>query len=170
MKSPVFVPVHLTVEAGEGSPRARRAHEFVSLVCFPRHPREGVKVLGNKDAAATLAVSDLQRARDFYENTLGLEAAQETAGAVLYRSGNSVVLVYPSEYAGTNQATAASWAVGDEFDSIVPALKEKGVTFEHYDDLPETTREGDVHQIGDFRAVWFKDPDGNILNLIDQSM
>ena len=71
-------------------------------------------MLGNKDAAVTLAVSDLVRARDFYENTLGLEPAQEPPGAVLYRSGQSVVLVYPSEYAGTNQATAASWAVGDD--------------------------------------------------------
>ncbi len=126
-------------------------------------------MLAGKDAAATLAVSDLQRARDFYENTLGLEAVQEPPGAILYRSGNSVVLVYPSEYAGTNKATAASWAVGDDFDSIVQALKDNGVTFEHYD-LPETTREGDVHLMGDFKAVWFKDPDGNILNLINQSM
>lgn len=127
-------------------------------------------MLGGKNAAATLAVSDLQRARDFYENTLGLEAVQEPPGAILYRSGDSVVLVYPSEYAGTNKATAVAWAVGDDFDSIVQTLKEKGVAFEHYDDLPETTREGDVHRMGDSKAVWFKDPDGNILNLINQSM
>jgi catechol 2,3-dioxygenase-like lactoylglutathione lyase family enzyme len=137
---------------------------------LPASPaRDGATLLAGKDAAATLAVSDLQRARDFYENTLGLEAVQEPPGAILYRSGNSVVLVYPSEYAGTNKATAASWAVGDDFDSIVQALKDNGVTFEHYD-LPETTREGDVHLMGDFKAVWFKDPDGNILNLINQSM
>jgi catechol 2,3-dioxygenase-like lactoylglutathione lyase family enzyme len=127
-------------------------------------------MLAGKDAAATLAVSNLERARDFYENTLGLEAVQEPPGAILYRSGNSVVLVYPSEYAGTNKATAASWAVGADFDSIVQALTDKGVTFEHYDDLPETTREGDVHRMGDFKTVWFKDPDGNILNLINESM
>ena len=127
-------------------------------------------MLGGKDAAAVLAVSDLQRARNFYENTLGLEAVQEAPGAILYRSGGSVVLVYPSEYAGTNKATAATWAVGDDFDTIVQDLKDKGVTFEHYDDLPETTREGDVHQMGDFKSVWFKDPDGNILNLVNQSM
>jgi catechol-2,3-dioxygenase len=123
-------------------------------------------MLGGKDAAATLAVSDLGRARDFYENTLGLAPQQEVPGAVLYKSGSSVVLVYPSEYAGTNQATAASWAVGDDFDAIVQDLRDKGVTFEHYD-LPETTREGDVHMTGEFKAVWLKDPDGNILNLID---
>ena len=80
------------------------------------------------------------------------------------------MLVYPSEYAGTNQATAASWAVGDDFDAIVQDLRAKGVTFEHYDDLPETTREGDVHVMDAYKAVWFKDPDGNILNLFNIAM
>jgi catechol 2,3-dioxygenase-like lactoylglutathione lyase family enzyme len=127
-------------------------------------------MLGGKDAAATLAVSDLQRAREFYENTLGLSLVQEQPGGILYKSGNSVVLVYPSEYAGTNQATAASWAVGDDFDAIVDELRSKGVSFEHYDDLPDTTREGDVHIADNFKAVWLKDPDGNILNLVNEAM
>jgi catechol 2,3-dioxygenase-like lactoylglutathione lyase family enzyme len=127
-------------------------------------------MLGGKDAAATLAVSDLQRARGFYENTLGLEPLVEVPESVLYRSGNAVVLVYPSEYAGTNQATAATWAVGDDFEAIVQELTTKGVTFEHYDDLPGTTREGDVHVVGDLRGVWFKDPDGNILSLVNMTM
>jgi catechol 2,3-dioxygenase-like lactoylglutathione lyase family enzyme len=122
-------------------------------------------MLGGKDAAATLAVSDLDAARDFYENTLGLAPLQEVPGAMLYKSGGSVVLIYPSEYAGTNQATAASWAVGEDFDAIIQGLQAKGITFEQYDDLPETTREGDVHIAGEFKAVWFKDPAGNILNL-----
>jgi hypothetical protein len=78
--------------------------------------------------------------------------------------------VYPSEVAGTNQATAASWVVGDEFDAIVQDLKTKGATFEHHDDLPETTCEGDVHVTGDRKSVWFKDPDGNILNLVNTPM
>ena len=126
-------------------------------------------MLGAKDAAVTLAVSDLERARQFYENTLGLSPLQELPGAVLYKSGNSVVLVYPSEFASTNQATAATWAAGDDFDAIVEDLRSKGVTFERYD-LPDTTREGDVHKLGDSRGVWFKDPDGNILSLVDETM
>ena len=105
-------------------------------------------MLGGKDAAVTLAVSDLQRARDFYESTLGLEPLLEVPESILYTSGSSVVLVYPSAYAGTNQATAATWAIGDDFEAIVQGLKTKGVTFEHYDDLPGTTREGDVHLVG----------------------
>jgi catechol 2,3-dioxygenase-like lactoylglutathione lyase family enzyme len=127
-------------------------------------------MLGGKNVAATLAVSDLQRARDFYEGTLGLEPLQEIPGSVLYKSGNSVVLVYPSEYAGTNQATAATWAVGDDFDAIVQDLQTKGAAFEHYDDLPDVTREGDVHVLGEVRGVWLKDPDGNILSLVSMAM
>jgi catechol 2,3-dioxygenase-like lactoylglutathione lyase family enzyme len=118
-------------------------------------------MLGTKDAAATIAVRD----KAFYVDTLGLTPVQEDPGGVLYKSGNSVVLVYPSEYAGTNQATAASWAAGDSFDAIVDDLRSKGVSFEHYDDLPNSTREGDVHVFGDMKGVWFKDPDGNILSL-----
>jgi catechol 2,3-dioxygenase-like lactoylglutathione lyase family enzyme len=131
-------------------------------------------MLGNKPAAATLPVGDLKAARDFYENTLGLspiqELGDETGGGVLYKSGDSVLLVYQSEYAGTNQGTAATWAVGDEFDSIVDALRQKGVTFEQYDNLPGTTRQGDIHTFDGMKAVWFKDPDGNILNVGDVPM
>ena len=127
-------------------------------------------MLGGKNAAATIAVSDLDRARDFYENTLGLTAVRDDPGGILYKSGDSVVLVYPSEYAGTNKATAATWAVGEEFDAIVEGLRAKGTTFERYDDLPDTTREGDVHMFGELKGVWFKDPDDNILSLINQPM
>jgi catechol 2,3-dioxygenase-like lactoylglutathione lyase family enzyme len=132
-------------------------------------------MLGDKTVIPTLAVSDMERARDFYENTLGLKQAPglpegADMGAIVYQSGSSAVLVYLSAYAGTNKATAAAWGVGDDFDAIVEDLKSKGVTFERYDDLPDTTREGDVHVTGEMRSVWFKDPDGNILNVGNVSM
>jgi catechol 2,3-dioxygenase-like lactoylglutathione lyase family enzyme len=130
-------------------------------------------MLGNKSAAATLPVGDMGAARNFYENVLGLSPIQELgedSDGVLYKSGDSVLLVYQSEYAGTNKGTAATWAVGGDFDSVVDALREKGVTFEHYDDLAGTTRDGDVHTFDGVRAVWFKDPSGNILNVGDMPM
>lgn len=132
-------------------------------------------MLGDKSVIATLAVSDMGRARDFYENTLGLRQAPglpegADAGAVVYQAGSSAVLVYQSAYAGTNKATAASWGVGDDFDTIVDDLRNKGVTFEHYDDLPDTTRNGDIHMAGEMKIVWFKDPDGNIINVGSSSM
>jgi hypothetical protein len=52
-------------------------------------------------------------------------------------------------------------------EGVVRALKAKGVTFEHYD-MPDTKREGDIHVSGDMKAAWFKDPDGNILNIINR--
>ena len=127
---------------------------------------------GDKDVAATIAVKDLDAARKFYGGTLGLKPIDTDSPdeeAILYGSGTSAVLVYRSQYAGTNQATAASWRVGDDFDAVVEELRSKGVSFEHYD-LPGATREGDVHVMGDLRAAWFKDPDGNILNIANQSM
>ena len=129
-------------------------------------------MLGDKDVVATLAVKDLDAARDFYENKLGLnrmDVPNADPETILYRSGSSAVLVYRSQYAGTNQATAASWAVGDDIESVIEGLKAKGVSFEHYD-LPGATREGDVHAFGEMKAAWFKDPDGNILNIVNQSV
>ena len=124
-------------------------------------------MLGDKLVAATIAVSDMKRARAFYEGVLGLNVTQDLGGAVIYGSGASAVFVYQSEFAGTNKATSATWGVGDAFDDVVQTLRDKGVTFEQYDDLPDTTRDGDVHSFADtgMRAVWFKDPDGNILNV-----
>ena len=123
--------------------------------------------LANTRAIANLPVRDLGRARAFYGDTLGL-AEVDHAGdnVVTYRSGDSQLLVYRSDYAGTNQATAATWVLGERVDDVVRALREKGVHFEHYDDLPDTQREGDVHVGCGMRVAWFKDPDGNILNLV----
>ena len=122
-------------------------------------------MLGERDAVVTIAVKNLDVARKFYEETLDLTPA-ETGDPefITYRSGNSQVGVYRSDYAGTNQATTVMWSVGEDLDDIVRELKRKGVTFEHYD-LPGMTLDGDVHVAGELRAAWFKDPDGNILNL-----
>jgi catechol 2,3-dioxygenase-like lactoylglutathione lyase family enzyme len=123
-------------------------------------------MLADKDAAPNLAVKDLKAAKKFYEGTLGLEAVgREGDELIAYRSGRSTLLVYKSQYAGSNKATAVTWTVGEELDDIVRALKGKGVRFEHYD-LPGMTRKGDVHVAGEMKAAWFKDPDGNILSLV----
>ena len=96
-----------------------------------------VDVLGSTNAAATIAVKDIAVAREFYEDKLGLELSGTEGESVRsYRSGSSTILVYESRFAGTNQATAATWLVGDALDAIVRALTAKGVAFEHYD-FPE---------------------------------
>lgn len=112
-----------------------------------------------------LPVKDLKEAGKFYEETLGLRRVEgEPDTALVYRSGDSTLCVYRSEFAGTNKGTAALWEI-DDVEGTVKELKAKGVTFEHYDDLPGLTRKGDVHLAGDFRVAWFKDPAGNILSV-----
>ena len=121
-------------------------------------------MLKDVDVIATIAVKDLDAAREFYEDKLGLKRdVEEEPGSLAFRSGRTSLFVYESEYAGTNEATAATWTV-DELEPLVASLKKKGIEFEHYD-LPNTRREGDVHVSGDTKVAWFKDPDGNILNL-----
>jgi len=127
--------------------------------------KEAISALGSKDAIATIAVKDLARAKQFYEGTLGLKPIGPSDEEVqVYRTGNAKLMVYRSQYAGTNQATSATWGLGNELENAVQALKARGVTFEHYD-MPGATRKGDVHVFGDFKGAWFKDPDGNILHV-----
>ena len=124
-------------------------------------------MLRDTDAVATLAVKDLNAAAKFYGETLGLSrASTEDNEAIVFESGDTTINVYRSTFAGTNKATALTWAV-DDVEEIVRTLKAKGVTFEHYD-LPQTKREGDVHVAGDHKIAWFKDPDGNILSVINR--
>jgi len=125
-------------------------------------------MLADKNAMATIAVKDLAAAKTFYQQKLGFSPiGTEGAGVVTFRSGNSTIVVYESQLAGTNKATSATWGVGNEMDSIVQSLKTAGVPFEHYD-IPGLKREGDVHIAGEFKAAWFKDPDGNILHINNQ--
>jgi catechol 2,3-dioxygenase-like lactoylglutathione lyase family enzyme len=123
-------------------------------------------MLGNKDAAANIAVKNLETAKKFYEDILGLtQVGAEGQELIVFKSGNSTINVYRSQYAGTNRATAVTWVVGWEMEGVVQHLKSKGVTFEHYD-MPDMTREGDIHVSGTMKVAWFKDPDGNILNIV----
>jgi catechol 2,3-dioxygenase-like lactoylglutathione lyase family enzyme len=122
-------------------------------------------MLGDENAMATIAVKNLKEARKFYEGTLSLKSVHaEGDQAITYQSGSSQVLVYQSQFAGTNKATAATWMVRN-VEGLVKELKAKGITFEHYD-FPGMTRKGDVHIAGKLKNAWFKDPDGNILALV----
>lgn len=123
-------------------------------------------MLNSKEAIAMVAVKDLRVAAKFYETTLGLQKESVEGDEVItYRSGNTKITVYRSEFAGTNKATTLMWNVGDDIDAIARTLKEKGVSFERYD-LPGLTLEGDIYVGGDMKVAWFKDPDGNTLSLV----
>jgi catechol 2,3-dioxygenase-like lactoylglutathione lyase family enzyme len=122
-------------------------------------------MLKDQSSSAIVAVGDMDRARAFYLDLLGLEAEGDGGGEVLaLRTGATRLIVYRSEFAGTNRANAAVWSCGEEIDSIVAALAAKGVAFEHYPELGLRI-EGDLHLDGAMKAAWLKDPDGNILHL-----
>jgi catechol 2,3-dioxygenase-like lactoylglutathione lyase family enzyme len=113
-------------------------------------------------------VKDLAVARKFYEETLGLkvQSAEGTEG-ITFEAGPSHLFVYRSQFAGTNKATGLNFRVGADLGKIIAGLKERGVTFEHYD-FPGVTREGEVHLMGSTRSAWLKDPDGNIIAILDR--
>ena len=121
-------------------------------------------MLKDKSSSAIVAVSDMARARAFYETTLGLPIDGDADDNVLvFKTGETFLVVYRSDEAGSNRANAVVWGVGDEIDDIAKTLKSKGVSFEHYPGIG--TLDGDVHVDGTFKMVWFKDPDGNLLHL-----
>ena len=123
-------------------------------------------MLGKKDATPMIAVKDLDRARKFYEGTLGLKTKDEMEGELLtMKSGDTLINVYRSEFAGTNKATALTFDV-DDIDSEVKDLRDKGIFFEHYD-MPGLEQRGDLHVAEGVKMAWFKDPDGNILSLVE---
>lgn len=125
-------------------------------------------MLGNRNATANIAVKNMARAGDFYENTLGLKPVhREGEEVIVFASGDTLINVYRSEFAGTNKATTVTWTVGDDIGKIVKALEDKGVPFEHYE-WPGVTMDGHIHVQGDMKVAWFKDPEGNIMNLINR--
>ncbi len=123
-------------------------------------------MLGTTDPTPMIAVKDLDRAQAFYAETLGLQTVDNLGEEVVtMKSGETKIDVYRSEFAGTNKATALSFNV-DDIAAEISELKDKGVTFEHYD-LDGLTRDGDIHKAEGMKTAWFKDPDGNILSLIE---
>jgi catechol 2,3-dioxygenase-like lactoylglutathione lyase family enzyme len=122
-------------------------------------------MLSDANVQPMLPVKDLHKAGRFYHDVLGLEQiGAEGEEAAVYRTGKTTLVVYRSKFAGTNQGTAALWEVPD-VEETVEELRARGVRFEHYDDMPQVTRKGDVHHAGEMAVAWFKDPDGNILSI-----
>jgi catechol 2,3-dioxygenase-like lactoylglutathione lyase family enzyme len=122
-------------------------------------------MLTDATPGATLPAADIARARGFYEG-LGFEADEEYPdGSVIYLSGDAGFLVYPSEFAGTNKATAMSWMV-DDFDAAKEFLEGQGITFMDFEINDEMkTVDGVLTDPSGGRASWFTDTEGNILSI-----
>lgn len=120
--------------------------------------------LSDRPVSASIAVSDLDRARDFYENELGLTGGyQDVDGGYTYPcAGSSELHIYVSaDNAGKSGATQAFWDVGD-VEATVDELAGRGVAFEQYGE-PFNTDEKGIARLGNEAVAWLKDPDGNIL-------
>jgi len=127
-------------------------------------------MLTDSKVTANVPASDLDRARRFYADTLGLTPVDENPGGLVYTtSGGTTFFLYQTEYAGQAGHTIAQWHVGSVADEVRD-LKAKGVVFEHYD-MPGVTWNGDVATMqGMGSAAWFKDSEGNIMCLDDATM
>ncbi|MDB4995234.1 MAG: hypothetical protein JWM74_2666 [Myxococcaceae bacterium] len=114
---------------------------------------------------AYLPVKDLARARAFYEQKLGFKPQRELDGGVVYEfAAGTACFMYPTPNAGTSQASQAFWQVED-VEREVAELRAKGVVFEEYDMPGLKTKDG-IANAGSSKAAWFKDPEGNILALV----
>ena len=112
---------------------------------------------------ATIAITDLDRAKEFYGGTLGLATKEERSDGVVYESAGTWMLVYPSQFAATNQATCMTFEVPGDLEAVVDELVGRGVTFEQYDFPGLKTDPKGIAEIQGERGAWFKDPDGNII-------
>ncbi|MDH5834818.1 VOC family protein [Luteimonas kalidii] len=122
-------------------------------------------MLKHKTSSAIVAVSDLARARDFYEGTLGLQLDGDGSGEVLtFRTGDTWLVVYPSKGLRPGTGNAVVWSGGDDVAAIAEDLRGKGLRLEEYPDMGMRIEDG-VHLDDGFAAIWFKDPDGNVLHV-----
>jgi len=120
-----------------------------------------------KDTNITTMVpaKDLDEATAFFEKSLGLPRVDADQGWIQYRCGTTELIVYETPHAGSNRATTAAWTVAD-VRKTVSELKASGVSsFQQYDDLPGSTRDGDIHEAGPVSMAWFTDPSGNIFEV-----
>lgn len=121
-------------------------------------------MLNKLEVHATIPASDLERAKKFYLEKLGLTPTEETPGGLIYRCYNSWFLLYPTPNAGTSTHTLMGWTTED-IEQEVAELKARGVGFEKYDTPHLKTVDG-IATTGPNRAAWFKDSEGNILGLV----
>ena len=123
-------------------------------------------MLESAEIAAVVPVSDLDKACEFYGDKLGLKLDVRRDDLpqnreAEFRAGDGTLVVYESVAAGQSRGTVAAFRVAD-LDSVVAGLRERGVAFEDYD-LPDLKTENGSAAIGDRRAAWARDPDGNII-------
>jgi catechol 2,3-dioxygenase-like lactoylglutathione lyase family enzyme len=128
-----------------------------------------IKDVNRASFYATIPTTDLATMRRFYQDVLGLEVAREHPAGVAFRTGQTYLELYPTRTAGTGQHTLGTFEVED-IDSAVSALRARGLTFEEYD-LPSLKTVNAVAELpGGVRVAWFKDPEGNVLGIVQPTL
>ncbi len=117
----------------------------------------------------TLPASDLARARAFWGETLECDIVEEREDGFIAEAGGARFLVYPSQFAGTNRATAAAFRV-DDVDLEVKRLQGRGVAFQEYDLEDYATVDGILTTPDGHKGAWFVDSEGNIIGISDFPM
>ncbi|MFE7157047.1 VOC family protein [Streptomyces sp. NPDC057636] len=127
-------------------------------------------ILARGRVATRLPAQDLERARRFYAERLGLEPVDERPGGLLYRCGDTEFALFKSTGAAPGTFTQMGWQV-DDVETIVAELEQRGVTFEEVDLPGFRTKDGIAEIDGKYRskggrgecAAWFRDSEGNLL-------
>ncbi len=126
-------------------------------------------MLSDQRCVTTIPASDIERAKKWYAETLGFKPKYHDASGVQYIAGDGTEFsIYPSQYAGTNQATAMAF-VAKDLSVEMKELKSRGVIFEQYDIPGVKTSEGIAEFAPGERGAWFKDSEGNILALFESA-
>jgi catechol 2,3-dioxygenase-like lactoylglutathione lyase family enzyme len=120
-------------------------------------------VLADCPIHAALPASDLERARSFYAEQLGLTPETELPDGLFYRCAGTRFLLYPSQGAASGTHTQMTWHT-DDIDAEVSALKSRGVVFDEID-TPQLKTVNSVATIDRSKGAWFKDSEGNVLAL-----
>jgi catechol 2,3-dioxygenase-like lactoylglutathione lyase family enzyme len=124
-------------------------------------------MFSDKKASAMLPAGDMARAKQWYADHLGLTPAYEDENGIMYETGSGTLFgVYPSQFAGTNQATAMGF-LSKDLSAEMDELKSKGVKFEDYDIPDVKTVDGVAEFAEGERGAWFKDSEGNIIALFE---
>ena len=121
-------------------------------------------MLKHSDIIPTIPATDLDRARTWYADKLGLNPDQEIPGALRYQGGSSsAFLLFSAGVAGTSVHQVAAWVVED-LETEVAELRSRGVAFEEYDS-PELRTVDGIATTPVGKAAWFKDSEGNVLTM-----
>jgi catechol 2,3-dioxygenase-like lactoylglutathione lyase family enzyme len=124
-------------------------------------------MLSKLEFHATLPAKDMNRAKQFYAEKLGMNPSTESPAGAIYQCKDSWFLLFPSAGASTGQFTQGGWETNN-VEVEVAELKSRGVTFEEYD-LPNFKTVNSVATMGSNRAAWFKDSEGNLLGIVQMS-